>query len=180
MHASELRNKRQELGLTQTQLAERLKTTRMTITRYECGTHQIPGSVEVALAHLAQSRHIPLAGIVAAGDPIEPVLQAERVEVPASMLRGEGTFALKIKGTSMQDDGILPDDVVVVHKQETARNGQTVIALMNGEATIKRYYRKADRIELHPANAERQPIIVGPNDEFRIEGLVVGVIRHCR
>lgn len=178
MTPRELKSLRQALGLTQEQLAERLKTTRMTITRYECGTHQIPGSVEVALAHLAGSREIPLVGVVAAGDPIEPVLQAERVDVPASMLRAGDHFALKIKGTSMQDDGILPDDVVVVHKQETARNGQTVIALVNGDATIKRYYRKDVHIELHPANAERQPILVHPSDEFRIEGVVVGLIRH--
>jgi hypothetical protein len=77
--------------------------------------------------------------IVAAGEPIEPIPQTERVEVPKSMLgRGE-TFALRVKGSSMRDEGILSGDVVVVQKQGTARNGQTVIALVNGEATIKTY-----------------------------------------
>jgi len=79
----------------------------------------------------------------------------------------------------MRDDGILPGDIVIVHKQPSARNGQTVVALVNQEATIKRYYKKPDRIELHPSNAAMQPIIVMPEDEFRIEGLVIGVIRHC-
>jgi repressor LexA len=179
MTPREFKTARRTLGLTQEQLAQYLKTTRMTITRYECGTHQIPGAVEVALGHLAQTQQVPLAGIVAAGDPIEPVLQSERVEVPASMLRSGEHFALKIKGTSMKEDGILPNDIVVIHKQQTARNGQTVIALVNGEATIKRYFRKPRHIELHPANDERRPIIVQATDDFRVEGVVVGLIRYC-
>ena len=62
----------------------------------------------------------------------------------------------------MKDDGILPGDLVVVRKQETARNGQTVVALVNHEATIKTYFKKDSHIELHPANAAMQPIIVRP------------------
>jgi repressor LexA len=80
----------------------------------------------------------------------------------------------------MRDDGILPGDVVVVQKQSTARNGETVIALVNGEATIKTYHRKARTIELHPANDTMKPIVVKDNDVFHIEGIVVGVIRHLR
>jgi repressor LexA len=134
---------------------------------------------EVALSTL-ETAHIPLAGVVAAGAPLEPILQTERVEVPKSMVgRGE-TFVLRVKGTSMQDEGIFPGDVVVVQKQATARNGQTVIALVNGDATIKTYYRNAGTIELHPANETMQPILVKPTDTFQIEGLVVGVIRHLR
>jgi repressor LexA len=79
----------------------------------------------------------------------------------------------------MKDEGILPGDLVVVRKQETAQNGQTVVALVNHEATVKTYFKKAGHIELHPANAAMQPIIVQPSDVFRIEGIVVGVIRHC-
>ena len=93
--------------------------------------------------------------------------------------RGE-TFALRVKGTSMKDEGIFPGDVVVVQKQTTARNGQTVIALVNGEATIKTYHRKAGTVELHPANETMQPILVKPTDTFQIEGIVVGVLRHLR
>jgi repressor LexA len=132
---------------------------------------------EVALQHLATS-HIGMAGVVAAGEPIEPIPQTERVEVPKSMLGRGDTFALRVKGSSMRDDGILSGDVVVVQKQSTVRNGQTVIALVNGEATIKTYYRKAGTAELHPANDTLKPILVKETDAFHIEGIVVGVIRH--
>lgn len=79
----------------------------------------------------------------------------------------------------MKDEGILPGDLIVVRKQETAQNGQTVVALVNGEATIKTYFKKPGHIELHPANPAMQPIVVQPADEFHIEGLLIGVIRHC-
>src|SRR6266545_4944919 len=167
------------LGLTQEQLAERLRTTRMTITRYECGTRRIPGVVKVALQQLADSSQLPMAGLVAAGNPIEPIPQTELVDVPPSMARGGGNFALRVKGESMRDEGILPGDLVIVHKQATTRNGQTVVALVNQEATIKKYYRKAGRIELHPANAAMKPIMVTAEDEFKIEGVLVGDIRYC-
>jgi repressor LexA len=170
---------RQRLGFTQSQLAARLRTTRMTITRYECGTRRIPGVVEAILSQLESPTQIAMAGIVAAGNPIEPIPQTELVEVPPSMLRTGENFALRVKGESMREEGILPGDLVIVHKQRTARNGQTVVALVNQEATIKMYYRKEGKIELHPANATMAPILVTPKDEFAIEGVVIGVIRHC-
>ena len=173
------RKVRQSLGLTQADLADRLRTTRMTITRYECGTRRIPGVVEAMLSQLSSPTHILMAGVVAAGSPIEPIPQSEMVEVPPSMIRNGDNFALRVKGSSMQDEGILPGDLVIVHKQRTARNGQTVVALVNQEATVKKYYRKAGRIELHPANAALRPIHVTPADEFALEGIVIGVIRHC-
>ncbi len=135
--------------------------------------------VRVALEQLQRRAEIPMAGVVAAGSPIEPVHQSELIDVPPSMLRGGDTFALRVKGESMKDDGILPGDLVVVRKQETAGNGQTVVALVNHEATIKTYFKKASHIELHPANPAMQPIVVQPSDAFHIEGVVVGVIRHC-
>ena len=94
------------------------------------------------------------------------------------MGRGE-TYALKVKGESMRDEGILPGDLVIVQRQSTARNGQTVIALVNNEATIKTYYRKGDTVELRPANDTMKPILVKPTDTLQIEGLVIGVIRYC-
>jgi repressor LexA len=182
MTPADLKRIRRDLGWTQGALATRLKTTRITITRYECGMRRIPGVIEFAIKQLVKehtSPHIAMAGTVAAGSPIEPIAQAEVVDVPPSMLRRGENFALRVKGESMRDDGILPGDLVIVHKQTTARNGQTVVARVNQEATIKRYYKKQDRIELHPSNAAMQPIIVTPEDEFQIEGIVIGVIRHC-
>ncbi|UVT17095.1 MAG: repressor LexA [Nitrospira sp.] len=179
MKAQDLKRLREELGLTQQQLAEALHTTRVSVARYEAGMRKIPGVVSVVLDQLRQQTAIPMAGLVAAGSPIDPVPQSELVDVPPSMLRGGETFALKVKGESMKDDGILSGDLVVVRKQSTAKNGQTVVALVNREATIKTYFKMDSRIELHPANETMQPIIVRPSDEFHIEGLVIGVIRHC-
>ena len=179
MKPTDLKHVREELGLTQQQLADRLRTTRVSVARYEAGMRRIPGMVKVTLDQLKRSSEIPMAGMAAAGLPIEPVQQSELIEVPPSMLRGGETFALRVKGDSMKDDGILPGDLVVVRKQETARNGQTVVALVNHEATVKTYFKKDSHIELHPANEAMQPIIVKPSDTFHIEGLLIGVIRHC-
>jgi repressor LexA len=164
---------------TQDKLSRTPKTTRRSIIRYEDGRRRIPGMVELTLQSLA-TPHVELSGVVAAGAPIEPFPQTERVEVPKSMIGRGDTFALRVNGNSMRDEGIFPGDVVVVQKQATARNGQTVIALVNGEATIKTYRRKAGTVELHPANETMQPIVVQPTDAFHIEGIVVGVIRHLR
>ena len=179
MRATDFRQARLQLGLTQAQLAEQLRTTRRSIIRYEDGTRRIPGMAELLLNTFGTAQ-VDLAGIVAAGEPIEPIPQMERVDVPKSMVGRGDTFALRVKGNSMRDEGILPGDVVVVQKQQTARNGETVIALVNGEATIKIYHRKSRTIELHPANDTMQPIVVKEIDTFRIEGIVVGVIRHLR
>lgn len=180
MQPKQLKRVREEvLRVTQEQLAAQLRTSRQTITRYECGTRRIPGLVAVAVELLTSSPRIALAGIVAAGDPIEPIPQTEVVEVPPSMVGRGQTFALRVKGDSMRDEGILPGDLVIVRKQATVRNGQTVVALINNEATIKTYYRKAGRIELRPANSTMAPIVVTPADDFELEGIVIGVIRHC-
>lgn len=179
MKPDELKRRRLALGLTQEELARELRTTRMTVTRYEGGTRRIPGVVDVLLKKLAEKRVLPMAGVVAAGHPIEPIAQSDFVEVPQSMVEAGGTMVLRIKGESMREEGILPGDYVVVRKQHTARNGQTVIALLNREATIKTFVRKGEHIELHPANSAMRPIPVHLTDEFQIEGVVVGVIRHC-
>ena len=179
MKPADLKRVREQLGLTQQQMADALRTTRVSVARYEAGMRRIPGMVQVTLDQLGRSFEIPMAGIVAAGSPIEPVQQSELIDVPPSMLRGGNTFALRVKGESMKDDGILPGDLVVVRKQEMARNGQTVVALVNHDATIKTYFKKGAHIELHPANAAMEPIIVRPSDTFHIEGILIGVIRHC-
>ena len=180
MRGSELKAARDGLGLSQRRLAEKLGTTRKTINCYEAGKHRIPESVALAVQFLSSPTRLSLLGTVAAGNPIEPFPDTETVEVPAGMVgRGE-TFALRVKGTSMRDEGIFPGDVVVVQRQSTVRNGQTVIAMVNGEATIKIYHRKAGMVELHPANDTMKPIVVKPTDTLHIAGIVVGVIRHLR
>jgi repressor LexA len=179
MKPGDLKRVREQLGLTQQQLADALRTTRVSIARYEAGMRRIPGIVKMAVDRLSRPSEVPMAGVVAAGLPIEPVQQSELIDVPPSMLQGGKTFALRVKGESMKDDGILPQDLIVVRKQDTAQNGQTVVALVNGEATVKTYFKKSGHIELHPANPAMQPIIVQPGEEFHIEGIVIGVIRHC-
>jgi len=170
--------RRDELGMTQQQLAEKLGTTRMTVTRYECGTRRIPGVVEVALQQLRRARRIPMLGTVAAGKPIEPVAQSEVVDFPFAA--GGGNFALRISGDSMRDEGIVSGDLVIVRKQSKASAGQTVIALVNGQATVKKYYPQGDRIELRPANDAMKPIRVTPDDDFEIQGVVIGLVRHFK
>ena len=179
MRPNDLKRIREQLGLTQQQLADALHTTRVSVARYEAGMRRIPGIVKVAIERLSRVSEIPMAGIVAAGLPIEPVQQSELIDVPPSMLQGGQNFALRVKGESMKDEGILPGDLIVVRKQETAQNGQTVVALVNGEATVKTYFKKSGHIELHPANVAMQPILVRSADEFHIEGVLIGVIRHC-
>ncbi|HKL49279.1 MAG TPA: transcriptional repressor LexA, partial [Desulfuromonadales bacterium] len=125
------------------------------------------------------STELPLSGIVAAGKPIEAVENPDTIEVPPSMVGVGENFVLKVQGDSMVGDGILDGDYVVVRKQSIADNGQTVVATIENEATVKRLYRRTEHIELHPANPAMEPILVESETGFRIEGVVVGVIRHC-
>lgn len=125
---------------------------------------------------------LPLLGRVAAGKPIEAITVGETIEIPPMMKTGGDLFALKVQGQSMIEDGILDGDYVVIRKQATAVNGQTVVATLNNEATIKRFYKKNPQIELHPANSQMKPIIVSESEksQFRIEGVLVGVIRQYK
>lgn len=170
--------RRDDLSMTQEQLAAKLGTTRMTITRYECGTRRIPGVVEVALQRLRQARRIPMLGTVAAGKPIEPVPQSEFVDFPFAA--GGENFALRVAGESMRDEGIMSGDLVIVRKQSRAAAGQTVVALVNGQATVKKYFPKGNRVELRPANDAMEPIWVAPGDDFQIQGVVIGLLRRFK
>ena len=123
---------------------------------------------------------LPLVGRVAAGKPIEAISTPDSIEVPPSMVGPGENFVLRVQGDSMIGDGILDGDYVVVRKQARAESGQTVVALLRGEATVKRLVRRGERLELHPANPAMQPLVVDGEAEFQIEGVVVGVIRHCR
>ena len=123
---------------------------------------------------------IPLLGSVAAGKPLDVQgddSESELVAVPQSMIRGGKCYALFVKGKSMIDDGIMEGDLIIVKHQSTARNGETVVALIDGAATVKRYYRKKEGVELHPANEKMQPFFVSAGP-FEIQGVVVGLLRH--
>ena len=119
----------------------------------------------------------PLLGRVAAGKPIEAVEDMDVIEIPPSMAGVGDHFVLQVKGDSMKEEGILDKDYVVVRKQPTAENGETVVALVNNEATVKKYYKRKTYVELRPAHRGMKPIVVREGD-LRIEGKVVGVIRR--
>jgi repressor LexA len=122
---------------------------------------------------------LPLSGTVAAGRPIEAVETAETVAVPEEMVGTGNFFALRVAGQSMIEEGIFDGDTIVVRSQRVAENGQTVVALVDGDATVKKYYRWTDGIELRPANPEMDSIFVREG-EFRIRGVVVGLMRNYR
>lgn len=120
--------------------------------------------------------HIPLLGVVTAGLPMDLCEQDERIAVPANMVR-RNTYALRVRGHSMIDDNILDGDIIVIEKRETAANGQTVVAMINGESvTLKKLYIEQDGIRLQPANPDMAPIYL-KNQDVQILGIVTGVIR---
>lgn len=136
----------------------------------------------IALVDRPSDSTIPVLGLIAAGQPIEAVQDPQdTIEVPQRFVN-EGCFALRVKGKSMIEDHIDDGDVVVVKPQDTAADGEIVVALITsgaipeGEATLKRLYREGSRIRLQPANADMDPIYVDPAD-LRIQGKVVSVIR---
>lgn len=126
----------------------------------------------------ARAVEVPLFGRIAAGQPIDVEASNETVTVPEVLTRKGENFVLRVHGDSMIDDGIFDGDYVVIHRQEQADNGEMVVALVNGEATLKRWYRENDgRIRLQPAN-ERMTPIWAREDEVRVQGSVVGLLRR--
>jgi repressor LexA len=120
---------------------------------------------------------LPLLGYVAAGAPIEALENAESFVVPEEFVRRQNTFALRVKGNSMIEDGIFDGDYIIVEERPNASNGETVVALVNGEATVKRFHRdKGGKIRLMPANDTMAPIIVKDKD-VAVRGVVVAVMR---
>jgi repressor LexA len=121
---------------------------------------------------------LPLVGQVAAGQPILAEENIEEyVQVPAIAGGAEGEYVLRVTGESMRDAGILQDDYVVVRPQETAKNGDIVVALLGEDATVKRYFKEKDHIRLQPENETMEPI---RSKDVRVLGKVVGVFRKIR
>jgi repressor LexA len=120
---------------------------------------------------------IPLLGYVTAGQPIEIPEDRETVTVPRHMVR-KNSYALRVRGHSMIDDHIQDGDIIIVEQRETAGNGESVVAMINGErVTLKRFYVEADGIRLQPANPAMEPIYLR-HEELQILGIVAGVIRQ--
>jgi repressor LexA len=122
-----------------------------------------------------QVNAVPLVGRVAAG---EPILVAENIEQTIPLpteFSGDQTFILRVKGDSMIDAGILDGDFVVVRQQETANDGDIVVAMLDDDATVKTFYREADRIRLQPQNAELEPIY---SRDVAVLGKVVALFRR--
>jgi repressor LexA len=123
--------------------------------------------------------HLPLLGRVAAGQPIEYHLHQEFVEVPSSFLHIDAEhFCLVVQGDSMIEEGILNGDYAVIRKQDHAENGTVVVASIDGQATLKKIFRKRSQVELHAANPKYAPIIVMPPTQLRVEGVLTGVLRN--
>lgn len=132
----------------------------------------------VGVAEDPSECEVPLLGVIAAGRPIEAVLDQETVMIPAAMLGRSRTFALRVRGDSMIEDHICSGDIIVVESRPTAENGKTVVALVDGnEATVKRFQRDGAMVRLIPANAAYDPIVV-PADRVTIQGIVIGLLRR--
>ncbi len=121
---------------------------------------------------------INLLGRIKAGLPLEAVETPQTIEVPATLIPKGESYALEVSGNSMIDDGIFDGDIVIIQRQSVAYEGQTVVAVVNGEATLKRYYHEGHRIRLQPANDELEAIVVTPDDEFEIRGVVFALYRR--
>ncbi|WP_235046182.1 transcriptional repressor LexA [Bdellovibrio bacteriovorus] len=128
---------------------------------------------------------LPLLGKVAAGQPIEAIKHDEFVDVPPSMVKNPSkSFALKVQGDSMIEDGIFDEDIILIQKQNSANNGDIIVATVDNEATVKRFYLRprpetgdADKmVELRPSNSTMKSMWYTP-DEVEIRGIVVGLIR---
>ncbi len=130
-----------------------------------------------SLEPIIPTKEIPLLGYISAGEPIEAISNPEPLTVPQSMLSKSGLhYGLKVKGDSMIEEGIYDGDTVIIRRQETADNGQKVVALINGnEATLKKIYKEKSGFRLQPANSSMKPFFV---KELIIQGKVIGVLPH--
>lgn len=128
--------------------------------------------------HRPPAQGLPFYGPVAAGAPIQPSDQHERLEVD-QIFGGPNRFVLEVHGESMIDSHIQDGDYVVIQQQDTAANGTRVVAMVDNEVTLKRFYKEKDHIRLEPDNDKMDPIIVDSTRDTRVLGVLVGVLRKC-
>jgi repressor LexA len=134
-------------------------------------------SIEVIKHDDIDYRSVPLLGVIAAGHPIEAVSSSEFVSIPEQLLTRGNNYVLRVEGESMIEEQITDGDLIIVEERSFAHNGETVVALIDGEnTTLKRYYREGKFIRLQPANPDFSPIFIEEN-RLRIQGVVVGLMR---
>ncbi|HXP46178.1 MAG TPA: transcriptional repressor LexA [Terriglobales bacterium] len=130
-------------------------------------------SMEVAAS---TAMELPLMGRIAAGRPVEALQNPETISL-ADFTRSKEVFVLQVKGDSMQDEAILDSDYILVEKTSAVRNGEIVVALVDGmESTLKRIFKEGDKVRLQPSNAAMQPVIVSAA-AVQVQGRVIGVLR---
>jgi repressor LexA len=133
----------------------------------------------IQLVDRPNAAELPMVGAVAAGEPIAAMATDERFNF-TDMFGGPDHFVLKVRGTSMIEDHIADGDYVVIRQQETAENGERVVAMIDNEVTLKRFYRQSGQVVLQPCNDAMAPIVVDPESETKVLGLLVGVMRKVR
>jgi len=138
----------------------------------------LPRAIEIIESEVMKK--IPLLGTISAGQPIEAIRDKETIVVPKRKLpRPENIYALKVVGDSMVDENIDDGDLILVRHQDTAENGQKVVALIdNYEATLKKFYKEKGHIRLQPANKNIEPIIIKKDREIAIQGIVIDIIKN--
>lgn len=139
----------------------------------------IARGLELTSSVTTDIRQVPLVGSVPAGLPIDAIENIEsEIALDASFAPKGDSFTLRVVGDSMRDAGILDGDIVLVQKQDVARKGDIVVAIIGDEATVKRYFPEGRQVRLQPENDDYEPIMVGKRSpEFRIAGKVVGLMR---
>jgi repressor LexA len=130
-----------------------------------------------AAAASSSVRELPLFGYIAAGRPLDVVASDETITVPDRLTSRGENYVLKVRGDSMIEDGIFDGDFVIIARRERAENGEMVVASVNGEVTLKRFYHEGERIRLQPANSSMSPIYASSR-EVAIQGIVVGLMRR--
>jgi repressor LexA len=122
-------------------------------------------------------RELPLFGYIAAGRPLDVVPSDETITVPERLTSRGENYVLKVRGESMIEDGIYDGDFVIIARRERAENGEMVVASVNGDVTLKRFYQEGARVRLQPANSTMGPIYAAAAD-VAIQGVVVGLMRR--
>lgn len=134
--------------------------------------------LRLTAAAMGEEHTLPLLGTIAAGRPIEAVAQPEHIDVPPLLRSRAPCYVLRVRGDSMVDEGILDGDYVIIEAREQARDGEIVVALVDGhEATLKRLQRRSGEVLLHPANAAMEPMRYAP-ERVAIQGVLVGQMRR--